>query len=457
MSEPNIIYELNLDTDPGIGDEFEPWLRKHTSAMLELSGFRLATLYSVESADDTEHRHYSVHFLLESHAALEQSVSEHAAETRRVGQERFGEQLTIHHRVLTESDALSPHAPDMYCRNCSSPIRGQYCAGCGQRSISRVITMWELTRDMVGDIADLDSRIWRSLIPLLLKPGHLTADYLQGRRARYMPPFRMYLVLSILFFLLMSVFHDSGTFIDDGVISVDSEEKLDQAQLDQARETLAEVIPEHADNPELAKKLAEIRDSLPQSVSDGETVPSVESNENDDRSVEEKCNDANIDIGDDFMPWISEEEAEAKARQICRKVVGDRGRSLLKGLQENFPTMLFIFLPVIALVLKGLYPLSRRYYVEHLLFVIHFHAFVFLALILELLIFELAATIQFPTWPFTTVLSLYIPYYLYRSMRRVYGQSRAATLYKYVLLLFFYFFSLLLTFLAALVFTAFTL
>lgn len=317
--------------------------------------------------------------------------------------------------------------------------------------------MWELTRDMVGDIADLDSRIWRSLIPLLLKPGHLTADYLQGRRARYMPPFRMYLVLSILFFLLMSVFHDSDTFIDDGVVSIDSEEQLDQEQLDRAHKTLAEAAKENADNPEVAKKLAEIRDSLPPSASDNVTIPPVEDDENDDRSVEEKCNEANIEIGDDFMPWISEEEAEAKARQICRKVVGDRGKSLLSGLQENFPTMLFIFLPVIALVLKGLYPLSRRYYVEHLLFVIHFHAFVFLVLILELLIVELAATIQFPTWPFTTVLSLYLPYYLYRSMRRVYGQSRGATLYKYVLLLFFYFFSLLLTFLAALLFTAFTL
>lgn len=455
MSEPNIIYELNLDTDPGIGDDFEPWLRQHTSAMLELAGFRSATLYCVESAEDAEHRHYCIHFLLESHAALEQSINEHAAQTRRVGTERFGDQLAIHHRVLTENAALAPNAPDMYCRNCSSPIRGQYCAGCGQRSISRVITMWELTRDMVGDLADLDSRLWRSLIPLLLKPGHLTADYLKGRRARYMPPFRMYLVLSILFFLLVSVFHDTDSFVDEsGGVTIDTKTPASQEQLDGARKALTEAIPENADNPEVAKRLAEIRDQLPETVPAG--VPDSPA-EDDGRSAEEKCTDADINIGDAFMPWISEEEAEAKARQICQKVVGDNGRSLLRGLQENAPTMLFIFLPVIALVLKGLYPLSRRYYVEHLLFVIHFHAFVFLALIFELLVVELAAVIQFPTWPLTTLLSLYMPYYLYRSMRTVYRQSRAATLYKYVLLLFFYFFSLLLTFLAALIFTAFTL
>ena len=49
---------------------------------------------------------------------------------------------------------------------------------------------------------ELDSRLWRTLIPLAVRPGQLTLDYLEGRRARFMPPFRMYLVLSIVFFLV---------------------------------------------------------------------------------------------------------------------------------------------------------------------------------------------------------------------------------------------------------------
>ena len=350
----------------------------------------------------------------------------------------------------------SPLPDHPNCLNCGTELSGQYCGTCGQRARGRLISLWELLQDAFGDLFEVDSRLWRTLIPLLIRPGKLTLDYLEGRRARYMPPFRMYLVLSILFFLLMSLFHDTDNFIDDSVVMTDSEMPLDQEQLDKVRKSLDEAIPESADNPEVAKRLAEARNSLPQALPDDVADLPIEDEVLSERA-KEKCKDVNIDMGDSFMPWISEEQAEAKLRQICEKVVGDSGRSLLKGLQENFPKMLFIFLPVIALVLKGLYPLSRRYYVEHLLFVIHFHAFVFLALILELLVVELAATIQFPTWPFTTALSLYIPYYLYRSMRRVYGQSRVATLYKYVLLFFFYFFSLLLTFLATLAVTAFTL
>ena len=450
VNPATIIYEVNLDTDPAISDEFEVWLREHIQSLLKLKGFLSATLYAVESDQDGPRHRYTVHFLLESHAALEQSLGEHAAATHRAGLERFGKQFTLDHRVLTESEAGEGLAASMYCRNCAFPIRGQYCGGCGQRSQVRVITLWELTRDMVGDIADLDSRIWRSLIPLLSKPGQLTVDYLQGRRARYMPPFRMYLVHSILFFVLFAVFSDS-----DQLFQVDTSSDDTGEQLEAAREQLSELAAEDPDNPEVARQLQRARDALDR-MPDGQEQSDAGNEPDSEKSAEQTCADMDITIGGD-LPWMTEAEIEARVRELCLKVVADKGKGLTRALLENVPKMLFIFLPLIALVLKALYPLSRRYYVEHLLFAIHFHAFVFLALILEMPLAQLATAWEWPTWPLTTVLSLYIPYYLYKSMRRVYMQGRAATLYKYVLLLFSYFFSLMMTFLATLAFTAFTL
>jgi hypothetical protein len=443
MTAPNIIYEVNLDADPGISDEFEAWLGDHMGSMLEQPGFLSATLFSVESSEEGYSSRYSIHYLLESHAAMEHELTKHAADTHRAGTEKFSGKFHISHRVLTEAQASDGPSIGMYCRNCAAPIRGQYCANCGQRSQVRVITMWELTRDMVGDIADLDSRIWRSLIPLLLKPGHLTVDYLKGRRARYMPPFRMYLVLSILFFLLVSVLSDQEFFqVDagDGAVT-----------LEQARDGLDEAIAKGAANPEAARQLEIARESLART----EEQSSKKEDSRDKQSPDEKCADITIDIGD--FSWITQEEIEARATSICKKIVEDNGKSLARGMLENVPRMLFAFLPLIALVLKGLYPLSRRYYVEHLLFVIHFHAFVFLLLILEMPAAKLAEFAGLPTWPLTTLISLYIPYYLFRSMRRVYEQGRLVTLFKYLLLSFSYFFSLVLTFLATLVLTAFTL
>jgi len=88
------------------------------------------------------------------------------------------------------------------CLNCGAELRGQYCGTCGQRARNRLISLWELLTEAFGDLFELDSRLWRTLIPLLVRPGRLTRDYLEGRRARYMPPFRMYLVLSVVFFVV---------------------------------------------------------------------------------------------------------------------------------------------------------------------------------------------------------------------------------------------------------------
>src|SRR5210317_2067147 len=101
---------------------------------------------------------------------------------------------------MATDDAQLPEHPS--CLKCGTELLGQYCGRCGQRARSRLISLWELLQDAFGDLLELDSRLWRTLIPLLIRPGQLTRDYLEGRRARYMPPFRMYLVLSVVFFVV---------------------------------------------------------------------------------------------------------------------------------------------------------------------------------------------------------------------------------------------------------------
>ena len=112
-----------------------------------------------------------------------------------------------------------------------------------------------------------------------------------------------------------------------------------------------------------------------------------------------------------------------------------------------------------ALVLKVLYPLSRRYYVEHLLFFVHFHAFFFLLLTLQILFARLAAAIRIPESFSTLVLviaSFYVPVYLFIAMRRVYGQGRLITTVKYIGLTIAYLIGFLATLLGAFIVAAFS-
>jgi hypothetical protein len=98
--------------------------------------------------------------------------------------------------------ALEP-APNQ-CQNCSAALTGPFCGFCGQRALRLDVSLRELLHEAVHEFVHLDGRILTTVRLLMLRPGHLTAEMLAGRRARYIPPIRLYLVCSLLFFLVLS-------------------------------------------------------------------------------------------------------------------------------------------------------------------------------------------------------------------------------------------------------------
>lgn len=305
----------------------------------------------------------------------------------------------------------TPFGDTPNCLNCGVRLRGQYCASCGQRSQSRLISLWELISDAFGDLFELDSRLWRTLVPLAIRPGHLTHDYLSGRRASYMPPFRMYLVMSLIFFVI--------AFFDP-------------------REELSLLFEAPSDSaaPD-AQKITEI-----------------------DAAVEFDESDCDIDAGglDEMPDFLARRLTPERLQHICEQTQIDGGRALIDKMVDNIPIALITLLPIMALVLKALYPLSRRYYVEHLLFFVHFHAFFFLILTLQILVARFAGLLRIPEVIMTLTMvavAIYVPIYLFVAMRRVYGQGRLVTFVKYVVLTITYAVGFFITMLGALAVAAF--
>jgi hypothetical protein len=87
------------------------------------------------------------------------------------------------------------------CLNCDAPLHGAFCAACGQRSVPPNPTVRELAGDAWHELSGYDGRIMRT-IRGLARPGFLTREYLEGRRAHYLPPVRIYLIVSIVYFLI---------------------------------------------------------------------------------------------------------------------------------------------------------------------------------------------------------------------------------------------------------------
>ena len=196
------LYEKTVYVEPGLADEFATWLDQHLVDAATVPGVT-GVDQAATPADADERPGFTWRYAFENDESLDVFLERETNESYPGAQQTFGEAAAVGSRVLREDSAYAPEdgAPKA-CLNCGATLRGQYCGNCGQRARTRLISLWELIRDAFGDLFELDSRIWQTLIPLLVRPGKLTYEYLAGRRARYMPPFRMYLVMSLVFFVI---------------------------------------------------------------------------------------------------------------------------------------------------------------------------------------------------------------------------------------------------------------
>jgi hypothetical protein len=280
-----------------------------------------------------------------------------------------------------------PPTAVVLCDNCGAPVAGRYCGACGQRLEPPVHSLWHFSKVATQDLTHADSRVWRTLAALLFKPGYLTAQFLAGRRARYLPPLRLYLVLSAVFFLWFSATHRQLT-----VLQIDSERGAGSA--------------------------------TPAPPANDRSIPfgAAKPGESAQQRAKRKCN--LVYQG----PWA--DRIAPQLARICQRIVEDNGRSLREALLHNLPRAMFLFLPLLAASMMLMYWRPRHYYVEHLLLFVHNHAFVFLVVMLAW-----AVALLPPAAPWVRrALFLYIPWYMYRSMRVMYGQGRMLTFTKLALL-----------------------
>lgn len=288
--------------------------------------------------------------------------------------------------ALTNPDPDNAVDSSDNCLNCGTLLTGKYCVGCGQPARLRGFSLWPLLKELAEEIWDVDSKAWRSLMPLMFHPGYLTKTYLEGRRARYVSPLRLYMTVSVLFFVIAA--------ITDNTIRVSWEDP----------------------------------DALRAAMQSAEGLGNTNI-----LNVEEFGCDAilqNVE-GRRLEYWRD------RAVTACRKVTADSGQSLERAAIDNIPIMMVVFIPVLALVMKLLYRRSKRYYAEHLVFFMHFHAFGFIMLMFDIFYYELGSAFGWSNIAWQIVASItatYIAVYLLIAMRQVYEQGWLVTTGKYFLL-----------------------
>mgnify|MGYP001059884996 CR=1 FL=1 len=320
------------------------------------------------------------------------------------------------------------------CLNCGRHVEEHFCTHCGQENIEIKEDAIHMISHAVADYFHFDSKFFGTITPLLFKPGYLTKVYVAGKRVSYIHPIRLYIFISIVFFLFMlgssKSKHEDNKPAETATVSKETpiSQKVEQ-------------LKKELQNPKLT-----------QSQQDSILQASIADLSNDDPSENNfTINSKWLDARDTSLTSYEKRQQLLPAGKrdnflkhyIVRKNFELRkypnvGEKIKEDIKHNVPKMMFLLLPLFALTLKVVYYRSKKFYYEHLIYSFHVHSALFLSLLL------LSAL----TWFFNLFYDIsdflgsawfiYAFWYIYRSLRTFYGSRRSITIAKFAFLMFGY-------------------
>ncbi|NQZ81460.1 MAG: DUF3667 domain-containing protein [Colwellia sp.] len=362
------------------------------------------------------------------------------------------------------------------CENCHTQVSGLYCGTCGQSVESTLKYFWAVILHLLDDILSFDSRASRTLFPLLFRPGFLTNEYIKGRRVHYVPPLRLYLFISIVFFITLKFIAANNTEIQLPNHNAELSQRV-TVQVNALKEKQANLSDEILTNNQksieqltsLQKDLLNKKNKIVSStalrllhielniIDDG--IPLSEKNQDRKLALLERLAQAkqgvklvedklfNFENNDDgtftfsFLSDQNNKKLTAYAKVLEKKAeqtINSDIRPLIKESISKLPQLMFILLPLFALLLKITYLFKKRLYLEHLTVALHSHSFIFLSILLLLLCDKIQDATA-ATYPLiggivgflNVILVFWLPIYLFKTQKHVYKQGFLLTFLKY--------------------------
>ncbi len=318
-------------------------------------------------------------------------------------------------------DELDP----VKCENCGHEFKGHFCPNCGQKVAEFNRPIGFVIYDFVGNFFAFDTRFFRTFKYLLFRPGFLTKEFFQGRRMRYSPPFRIFVFLSFILFLLLQV-------ITERSLDYTPDQKKSEASVEVLSDHKPEIMKEHDLIDTVRQALATEMDTTRSlNLSLGDSVNSGFKLDLDEAfftkgELRDKL-DKLAEILEERLKKTDDREKQRKLKSyiaMCRNP-GMVISSLMKYLSWSF----FILLPLFALILKFFYIRRNQNYIKHLIFSIHLHSYLFFILII---ITGLRLIFSSELLLVNSILIFSIPIYFIWALRFFYGQNIIKVFLKFM-------------------------
>ena len=375
--------------------------------------------------------------------------------------------------AVVESAPVPPPAPRR-CENCGVPLMGEHCHACGQPTKGLVRHFSSVMGDFLDTVFNIDSRVLRTIGPLLTRPGWLSLEYFAGRRVRYVTPMRLFLFLSLLAFFAIQARIDVDE--DDPIkfgaqketvdatssaiekaktaAQVEAARKDALAQMALARKQLEGVpagaagiaaleVAEQRINDAARKRtqwLADAADAKAKGLPEPPPAGKADGSNSVTFPVHGKPWDpVSNPVDFAWLPDFANHSLNRRFAHAREALEGkDRERTLMQAMFNVLPQTLIVLMPIFALMLKLAYFFKRRLFMEHLIVALHSHAFIALALTLVMAFSGLQEWLAPAAGFWNSLLgwaialtSLWIPIYQLLMQKRVDGLGWIMTVLKF--------------------------
>lgn len=375
------------------------------------------------------------------------------------------------------------------CLNCNFQLRHEdnYCPNCGQENNIRNLKVRYLIVEFFDGLYCFDTKIWNTVKASIIKPGRMTAEYLEGKRVRYVPPLKLYLFISFVFFLFLGKLSDNAidssningnilTNDDLGTMSLSINELLGNkkkyynndstdvstiefdfrskdslllvlANLQTAHDTVLNKLLLHEDIDTNTITRENLRKALALMPLTNAALDSIKpkyevynkvkfSTKEEYLAFKQKVPNFNNEQLDSVLTAYGE-NASWFNRQMLRKMAiydfksKDSIKLLTQAILKSISLTMFIMMPLTAILLLLIF-YRKKYYYEHLIFSIHQHTifFIIFSLILVIQIY-ISESFGQKLWGWSFLLCMI---YLIISLKNNYKQSWGKTIAKFILM-----------------------